>query len=412
MEKGNNKIFLLFFTIVFFISNFNALLQIYVNRILLTAFYIVFLGIALIYYLIKKRFRIPVAGGTYWIMFYIIWLILRFSFQVISGETTSISVINFAQTLIPVFAFYISKELNNKEALLCEKRYVIFAIISCLLGYINHFIIEIIPEIYFNRELVRIEGVIHSRFYSMSGFSLGTGWMAGVAIAFLLCTKSEIVKHHIIKVIAFIVFGASVLLTFSRGGLFFTLINLLIQVLLSLNTNPKSFKSNIILIWSVVFFLCSIAFFVSDNIISSNAFFQRYLINAFDSKTSLRASFWRQAINLIKQYPFCGKGYGFVGSVAYTRGIGEKFPPENYFFQIMINTGMVGLILFLLSTIVLILSKLTMCRCKLNTHIVKYFGVVIGALAWCLMSTPLEGDINTFVFWYSIGRIMCENFLE
>ena len=43
---------------------------------------------------------------------------------------------------------------------------------------------------------------------------------------------------------------------------------------------------------------------------------------------------------------------------------------------------------------------------KTNGRVIVYIGIVMGALAWSLMSTPLEGDINTMVFWYSMGRIL------
>ena len=101
-----------------------------------------------------------------------------------------------------------------------------------------------------------------------------------------------------------------------------------------------------------------------------------------------------------------GKGFGFVGTTAYATGIGEGFPPENNYYLILINTGIVGFVLFAMSSALLISRKSVWRGYKINGESVAYLGIVTGALAWSLMSTPLEGDINTIVFWYSIGRII------
>ena len=36
-----------------------------------------------------------------------------------------------------------------------------------------------------------------------------------------------------------------------------------------------------------------------------------------------------------------------------------------------------------------------------------YIGIIVGFMMWSLMSTPLEGDLNSAFFWYCTGCVMC-----
>lgn len=400
-----NRIYTYLFVLIFFIANFNALLQIFVPRMVLTSIYLLFLGVAIFRNLRINNFKISVANGTVAILLYILWVVIRFVFQIVGGERTSQSFISFAQTLVPIFAFYIATDMNTEDARKCEKAFVFFALVSVLLGFLNR-AVKIIPESYFANELVRVEGLIYNRFYSMSGYSLGTGWMCGVAIAFLLGSGNTMIKKPIIKIAAYIAFIAAVLLTFSRGGIFFTLIILVVYLFSNLFANREHMGYGKFLGLMLTIATAVVLVVVFWDKIISSSFYSRYVVNAFDSG-SLRTGFHRQALQYIAQHPMLGKGYGFVGTTAYASGIGAGFPPENNYYLIAINTGLIGLSLFIMSSVLPVVKKIIgWGGYKTDSRVIVYIGIVTGALAWSLMSTPLEGDINTMVFWYSMGRIL------
>ena len=72
----------------------------------------------------------------------------------------------------------------------------------------------------------------------------------------------------------------------------------------------------------------------------------------------MRTGFHRQALQYIAQHPMLGKGYGFVGTTAYASGIGAGFPPENNYYLIAINTGLIGLSLFIMSSVLPVVKKI------------------------------------------------------
>lgn len=405
---SNKKQYYRFFIGVFFVSNFNALLQVYISRMLYTAIYSVCLLAILVYDLIKKQFKVSVSKVGIPIFLYATWIIMRFTFQFVFGNTTSLSIISFAQTLIPVLVYFIAFKMQNDDSVKCEKWFVVFALISALLGFMNQ-VFNIIPNSNFINELVKVEGHIYNRFYSMSGLSLGTGWMCGVAIALLLSSGNRIMKSKVIKILAYVIFVVSDLLTFSRGGVFFALIIYIIWLFSQFFMKRKEFSKNRMMVLVVIIFVGMTLALIYSGRITSSALFRRYVYSAFDGATSLRAGFQGQAINLIKKYPIAGKGFGFVGSNAYLNGIGDGFPPESNYYLILINSGFIGLIFFLIST----LEPVIKCLKKFsNERILVYVGIIIGALAWNLMSTPLEGDLSAMLFWYCVGRINHNLFVE
>lgn len=326
---------------------------------------------------------------------------IRFIFQLIFGNTTSLTIMSFAQTLIPVFVYFVAFKIQNEDSANCEKWFVIFALISALLGFMNQ-AFNVIPNSNFINELVKVEGHIYNRFYSMSGLSLGTGWMCGVATALLLGSGNRMIRSKVIKISAYIILVASNLLTFSRGGVFFALIIYIVWLFSYFFMRRKEFGRNKIIFLITISFMGIFLILVFLGRATSSVLFRRYVYSAFDGSTSLRAKFQSQAIELVKKYPIAGKGFGFVGSNAYLYGVGDGFPPESNYFLILINSGFIGLAFFLSST----LGPVIKCfRKNQNERILVYVGIVVGALAWNLMSTPLEGDLSAMLFWYCVGRI-------
>ena len=223
------KISLFFFYILFAISNFNALIQIFIPRIAYTIFYSIILFIAIYAYIIHKNYHL--SGNDLkrdrLVLVFAFICICRFVVQFIMGDYTELSLNRFLQTIVPVLVYFPATFLSVEDKKKLETFYIKCAVVSVLCGLLNQ-LIGIIPTQYFANEMVNIGGHIMSRSYSMAGFSIGTGVICGIGIALLLKNRNEFTI--IFRIFSAIVFLYGLLATFSRGGVFFTGIILSIYV--------------------------------------------------------------------------------------------------------------------------------------------------------------------------------------
>lgn len=403
-EKTNldyKKYCISFFYILFFINNFNALLQIFVPRMIYTCVYVLFLVLSVFVYLKHINWCINRNDlqSNQLVCGFIIICIFRYIVQVVVGDYTALSLNRFLQTVVPVLVYFPTILLNADEREKIEVFYVKCSLVSVLCGLINQ-VTGILPARYFANEMVRVGSGVTSRSYSMAGFSLGTGTICGIAIALLLKNSKKFGSFF--RAFSFAVFIYGLLKTYSRGGVFFVIIIVIIYAWLNLIWSGNSMSKNVIaaaLIGMVV--LVSLIVLYGDRILQSS-FWTRYVLNVFDGSTSLRREFQRRALQLIKKYPLFGRGFGFVGSNAYSQFIGEGFPPENNYLQMAIDCGIFAAGAYILFAFKSVFTGLR----KRNESKRAYIGIVVGFLMWSLMSTPLEGDLNAALFWYCIGSII------
>ena len=400
-NSNYKKYSIILFYVLFAIWNFNALIQIFVPRILYTVLYILVLLVSVFEFVKQKKFRLSkdAVSKNLLVLIFIMICLFRFLIQVIMGDYTELSLNRFLQTLVPVLVYFPATFLEYEDREGLEVFYIKCALLSVLLGLLNQ-ITGILPSRYFADEMVRIGNYVTTRSYSMAGFSLGTGTICSIGIALLLKNRDKF--NITFKLVSAIVFIYGLAVTFSRGGVLFAVI--IITVFTALNFSFSGNKINkFTLVSLIVLLLCFIiAVSVYGDKIFQSAFWERYVLNAFDSSTSLRSNFQRKALELIKTYPLFGRGFGFVGSNAYSMSIGESFPPENNYYQMAIDCGLIAMCSYMLFALKAVFYELKMQ----DKEKIAYVGIVSGFMLWSWMSTPLEGDLNAAFFWYCIGSLV------
>lgn len=400
-NSSYKKYSIILFYVLFAIGNFNALIQIFVPRIVYTILYLLILFMSIFEYAKYEEFCFnkDAARKNLLVLLFVFICLIRFLVQIIMGDYTGLSLNRFLQTLVPVLVYFPSTFLERDDRQRLETFYIKCALLSVLLGLLNQ-MTGILPSRYFADEMVRVGNYVMARSYSMAGFSLGTGTICSIGIALLLKNKDKF--GITFKLFSTIVFIYGLAITFSRGGVFFSVIIVTTFVVLSLIYSGNK-VSKWVLVLFFVFMLAFIAiiFLHGDGIVQS-AFWRRYVINAFDSSTSLRSNFQRKAVELIKTYPLFGRGFGFVGSNAYIMSVGECFPPENNYYQMAIDCGLISMYSYMLFALKSVFYGLKM---REKDKIV-YVGIVVGFMIWSLMSTPLEGDLHAAFFWYCIGSLV------
>ena len=400
-NSSYKKYSIILFYVLFAIGNFNALIQIFVPRIVYTILYLLILFMSIFEYAKYEEFCFnkDAARKNLLVLLFVFICLIRFLVQIIMGDYTGLSLNRFLQTLVPVLVYFPSTFLERDDRQRLETFYIKCALLSVLLVLLNQ-MTGILPSRYFADEMVRVGNYVMARSYSMAGFSLGTGTICSIGIALLLKNKDKF--GITFKLFSTIVFIYGLAITFSRGGVFFSVIIVTTFVVLSLIYSGNK-VSKWVLVLFFVFMLAFIAiiFLHGDGIVQS-AFWRRYVINAFDSSTSLRSNFQRKAVELIKTYPLFGRGFGFVGSNAYIMSVGECFPPENNYYQMAIDCGLISMYSYMLFALKSVFYGLKM---REKDKIV-YVGIVVGFMIWSLMSTPLEGDLHAAFFWYCIGSLV------
>lgn len=396
----NDKLNKVFFYLLFMICNFNAVLSIFIPRTVYTIAYIFVLFVSLFFWGKQSQFKFSSSElrRDGFVIIFIFICVLRYAIQMIYGDVTSLSFQRLFQTIIPVLIYFAAIKLDARNSEDLEMFFVNCAAISVALGLLNQ-LVEIIPASYFSNEMSYVGKMAVSRSYSMAGLSLGTGVICGISFGFIL-KNSKVIKKKFFF-IYMLIFAISVIKTFSRGGVFFSLIVFSMFGLLSVIWSKNNLSKRTVISISLAIVLFSLLIIVYGDKIQESVFYKKYFVYGFDKQGSIRSSFQMRAINLIRKYPLLGRGFGFVGSNAYIYSIGEGFPPENNYFQMAIECGLIATILYFGFVIKIIIANLKSKESEKKALI----GIILGFLAWSVMSTPIEGDINAAVFWYCLARL-------
>lgn len=226
--------------------------------------------------------------------------------------------------------------------------------------------------------LVKSEAVYQR--YAASGFDPNDlGLILSIAIAFCgIATKApkSRLESLVLNVAPFLMAGA-VLLTASRAS-FLTASIALFYVLL---TRMKgSIKAKVAYSLAVALFI-----YFLPSIIPNTSFNRLQTISSEiqDGNLNNRSDIWRAAINVNGDHFFAG-----VGSGAFPQAITKYYPypivAHNMFISVLVETGMVGLLLFLAIILLCIYSSFKISSFTSRTLLVSCIVLLIGtsALSW------------------------------
>lgn len=397
--------YILFWIYVIFLLTFNEYLAIYISKSVLRGIYVIFLIFLLISILIKNKYEIKIEKIDEAIYLYVFYSIFRFVIQVIFYDYSTIIFVSFLQTIIPIFTFFVAKEMSIEESKLVENILIYFVVVSVFVGLINPYL-NILPnrgsflgDLYAGTG----NGRYVVRGYSLAGSALITGFISSLAII-MIALRTNGKRAGIIKIALMGILILGLFKSLSRGAIMMLVLSILCFLILiirrkGMQINKRIFSGAVLLAFVGFIFLIA----KLDSIIASDIY-QRFFVVGFstnENSNNLRIDDWITAIEQIKDYLVFGKGYGYTGVQA-NRLTTSAINSESYFLSILINGGVINLILFF-NIIWKIIKQSKYIIYSLDKY--RYYALVVGMLAWSVTYILLDSDLNAMIFWYAVGQL-------
>lgn len=396
-----SKYAFLFFVIFSIVFAFNEMLNIYMSKFLVRGIYIAFLMFCLIYNFACKKSKSTIRKMDLLVSLYILFIIVRVAVQIIVNENTSVTIIAFFQMIIPIFAYYVSQELEDEQCRKIEGFVGVCAAVSVVLGIMDARM-NFLPDkgAFANSLYAGIgSGRVVLRGYSMAGSALTTGFMCVVALWFLIHNQNDsFLPKIILNVLVFIVL-LGLGLSLSRGAYAALIIACVIYIVLTTQQGINKRKFSVFI---VSVYLLALLFILNYKAVLASSVFQR-IFNAglsLSEGSNIKRMEWQViAFKSFIEKPIVGRGLGICGYQANINKVPGSINTESYFLSILIGLGLVGFIMFL--GIIIKSFK----GWKMYSKNFGYCSLIAGILAWSIMYIALDSDITALFFWYCIGRI-------
>lgn len=268
-------------------------------------------------------------------------------------------------TLLSLYLLFLVgtvRSFNSKEI----KTIKIFMVISSL---IIPFLLTVNKSISYSRETLSSS----SGTADQNGLAVNLSFCVIIVFSIFLNCKKIIGKLLSVIMLGIIIYG--MIATGSRGAVLGLLIALMYYVL---KTVPNAIKSKGF--WISLIFL-GIGIYILFKYLGNNlnsAVSDRFSIDSISQdKGSGRLEIWKNFISILGQnFIRLFFGYGYDSSKAiYNEYFGMSKAPHNVFLQILIESGIIGLILFI---IVLISLCRTVIKAKCYEEVAMLFIVVIS----------------------------------
>jgi O-antigen ligase len=225
------------------------------------------------------------------------------------------------------------------------------------------------------------------------------GAATGTAVAVLLLLgiayplvnpKKEIVKNSILYFS-----GAAILITLSRGSI------IAFMIILTIFLYKKYFQNKLKNIFKNIFkvaFSLIIAFLIGNNFGIFDSVLERSnSLNSNENLSSGRFDRWQSSFEFISESPIIGNGPNYYTILKRARHMDidslDLFSPHNTFFLILMQTGIIGFLVFLAILV-------TMCR-QLRISNIGISGIVFYTTILISMNTEI-----VFVFMEFTGLFM------
>jgi O-antigen ligase/Tfp pilus assembly protein PilF len=259
-------------------------------------------------------------------------------------------------------AFYVlTVQLLVKKDLLKRTVVLIIVFVSALsfFGIVQHFLSN--NKIFWIRELTQ-GGVPFGPYVNRNHYAGLVGMIFPLALSLFLFYRpgfrygalreriTEIFNQHVTNVHLLLGFSAllmatSIFVSLSRGGILSLIMALIFLGGMILNKEKKS-RKGVLVVLIVVLLAYSVGWF------GWNSVFERFesIRNAQGDISELRFEIWKDSINIIKDFPVTGTGFGSLISV-YPKyrtisGAGIVDHAHNDYIELFTDGGIIGVLLF------------------------------------------------------------------
>ena len=309
----------------------------------------------------------------------------------LSGTLMADAVIVFVRwsQYIPVFFLVLSMDLRSKQVKRLVKICVVAAI---LMAGVNVLEVSVIGV---DRTQVRGTGLIVKGLFvedAQANYNVSAAYLATVALLFAPFGLAGHKQRKRLGILIVVLLLAGIWLTTSRSGLFAVIIGF---VFLGILYFPRTF------VYSVIIFVplgTAGLWFLKDTRTVQTLLKLRYipqalpmLLGASFESTGLpptagggvaRLSLWGETIRFFAQSPLWGHGFR---ATRWSKGALDYFTADNYFLEILTDTGLIGLILALLFLGALYTSAIRLYRLAgenifLQKFSIGYLGAFVGLM--------------------------------
>lgn len=231
--------------------------------------------------------------------------------------------------------------------------------------------------------------------------SLG-GWLIVVICIMFGIFNSNIfsTKTRVLSTMIFVILIALLIMTRSRGswlGLFMSFIFIAFQLF---KKYPKKRKK-------IVVFLIILSAIIVLIALPQNIKLRAYSMLSLENSSLFRINLWKEAIEIIEDFPLFGTGLNTYSKVApnYTMGDGGYYPHNSY-LQMAAEIGILGLLAFL--WFIFSLFKLGIRTVK-NTKdylLLGFLGALLAFLVHSFFDVNLYALQLATLFWFVLGLTM------
>jgi len=389
------KYFILFWLIIAAISNKVVLPGKGITSYgLMNILFLPFLSLKLFIDYKKEIFNFPV------LKYYFIFLLAFFISIWYSPEPYFISIRKYLNFIIPLlFSILMTAVLKDY---ITVKRYLKTLLISvALLGLLGIVMFVLGKWVLYGADISRAPGVFgHPNDYAIF---LNINLSIALALSIILNNKKDKILYFII----FLILAISLVPTFTKGAYISFFIIVILTGILSIRVT-KSFLPLIGMLL-IIAFISAFAFGAySDTLL--------FRITHHDSFI-WRINLWKGLINKIIEHPI--KGYGFMSSFKIAQSllpVNIPLSTHNLYLRILIETGIIGLVAFLLGYFaiarymlsVLVKSKNEFTKALAMGGIVAFISLFFNSFTENCFFTPM---IN-FYFWFYFSFTICFYRLE
>jgi hypothetical protein len=371
------------------------------------------LSVGVIFFLINNNFIANAMRNKQTVLFHTISIsIIYYLFTILCyfQYGNSYSIVNYLygihHCILPILLFYLVQLLHVNEVLLLLKRILFLNFFMCFIG-ILFFLLQ--PDFYtdylkklFNdlnlTELWQLYGRLQSYLGSTSVGNVAT-------VSFVL--TYFLIKRSSIKFLYFFTFGITVIFTQQRGPILLLLLAVFI-ILINFLLNSSAIKKLIffaILSISIIVIVKLYSSLITDEV----AEIFNYTVDKIANESnpgevlSERAIGYVKAVQIIKMFPL-GVGLGASLSAseqASNSGLGQIVDAN--FARILADTGIIGLLLFIV-ILVLALYK------SIKSRRLLFFTITILLYSFQALGTNVfDSFICIHLFWIFLGILNNKN---
>ena len=342
-------------------------------------------------FILNSGEMICIDAHTIVVVLYISYNLIMVIVALVRGYHYSIIFSEVANTIVPIFVYFIGKQLAHKQAREFENYFCVMSLIILVVGLIYNIRLDDPYYIEFlarsNPGFTLLGFKTFPRINSVLG-SVICGTWGCIGICFSYRNLIENRKKQF-----WILYGINValaILSLQRSAMICAIIFSLYFLFRAIKQGKLSIGVPVVVIIAVIVIVCII--FISYNALLS-AIMERFF--SIDSAVSERSNTWKYAFENGFIATLFGVGVGTGGQRAI--GVSNNTINDGNYFKIIYEIGIIGIVL--LSVIIYSSAR------KCNDEEGKIYSVAIYIyLLQMLGSNTLTFQVTAIMFWYIIGR--------